>query len=89
MIHDLVDQMQLVTDLVASKMIHDDFNRNWRCHDCDFVTKYKTRLFEHVEAKHVETEGYSCFICKKFCASIKGLKVHNQKYHKQGLQFIQ
>jgi len=54
----------------------------WQCLTCGWEAKIKTRLFEHVEAKHVETNGYSCPICGKFCSSQKGLKNHKFKYHR-------
>ena len=53
----------------------------WQCIPCGWQTKYKTRLYEHVEAKHIGTNGHSCPICGKFCASLKGLKLHKLKYH--------
>jgi len=46
----------------------------WQCLACGWEAKIKTRLYEHVEAKHVETNGYSCPICGKFCPSQKALK---------------
>jgi len=54
----------------------------WQCLTCGWEAKIKTRLYEHVEAKHVETNGYSCPICGKFCSSQKGLKNHKFKYHR-------
>ena len=54
----------------------------WQCLACGWEAKIKTRLYEHVEAKHVETNGYSCPICGKFCSSQKGLKNHKFKYHR-------
>ena len=53
----------------------------WQCTACGWQTKYKTRLYEHVEAKHIGTGGHACPLCGKFCASLKGLKTHRQKYH--------
>ena len=61
----------------------------WQCVACGWETKYKTRLYEHVEAKHIGTNGHSCPTCGKFCASLKGLKLHKLKYHnvKDSYQF--
>ena len=55
----------------------------WSCTDCDWKSKYKTRTFEHVEAMHVETGGYHCQFCDKFCKSFSALKMHKSRYHKQ------
>ena len=54
----------------------------WQCVTCGWETKFKTRLYEHVEAKHVETGGHSCPLCGKFCSSKNALKLHKSKYHR-------
>ena len=70
-----------VSDVVLSKMIFID--GTWSCTECDWKSKYKTRTFEHVEAMHVETGGYHCQFCDKFCKSFSALKMHKSRYHKQ------
>ena len=67
--HAIVTQMQKVGTGV------------WQCVACGWETKYKTRLYEHVEAKHIGTPGHTCPICGKFSASLKALKMHKLKYH--------
>ena len=32
----------------------------WRCQVCEYVTKQKGALFEHVESKHTLSVGYNC-----------------------------
>jgi len=59
----------------------------WQCVACGWQTKFKTRLYEHVEAKHVETNGYSCHVCQKFCPTQKALKMHRSKYHRHVATF--
>jgi len=54
----------------------------WQCLTCGWETKFKTRLFEHVEATHVHTNGYTCPYCDKFCPSKNSLKVHKSRNHK-------
>ena len=58
----------------------------WRCLDCSWHTKFKTRLFEHVEAKHVETSGYNCPICDKYLPSLKSWKQHKFLNHKSAAE---
>ena len=36
-------------------------------------------MFQHVEAKHVQTEGYHCPLCQKFCPNSKSLKNHKSR----------
>lgn len=54
----------------------------WQCLSCLWTTKYKTRLWEHVEAKHVTSQGYSCPFCSKFCSSKNAWHQHKSKFHK-------
>ena len=55
----------------------------WVCHSCDFTSKSKQRAFEHYEAKHLTTSGYSCPLCNKFCPTSSSLRNHNDRHHKQ------
>jgi len=57
----------------------------WQCLACEWQTNHKTRCYEHVEAKHVQTNGYSCPFCEKFCPSKNSLKFHKSKYHRNHL----
>ena len=41
----------------------------WRCLDCQYTTKFKPVLFQHVESKHTISSGYNCEFCGKFCPS--------------------
>ena len=54
----------------------------WQCLDCLWTTKYKTRLWEHIEAKHVKSQGYMCPFCSKFCSSKNAYHQHKSKFHK-------
>jgi len=54
----------------------------WQCITCLWETNHKTRMYEHVEAKHVQTNGYSCPFCDKICQSRNALKCHRYKYHR-------
>jgi len=53
----------------------------WQCKVCLWETKHKTRLWEHIEAKHVQSAGYSCPFCSKFCSSKNAWKQHKSKFH--------
>ena len=58
----------------------------WQCQDCLWTTKYKTRLWEHIESRHVQSQGYNCGACFKFCSSKHALHIHKSRYHK-GVSF--
>lgn len=54
----------------------------WVCGSCDFTSKFKQRAWEHVEAKHMNTGGYTCVLCQKYCPTASSLRNHNDRYHK-------
>ena len=56
---------------------------SWKCSVCDYESKLKARTFEHVEARHVKSQGYNCSICQKFCSTYNALKLHKSRYHRQ------
>lgn len=35
----------------------------WHCLFCGKAAKVKTNIFEHIEATHVQSPGYSCEFC--------------------------
>jgi len=55
----------------------------WRCLDCQYTTKFKPVLFQHVESKHTLSSGYNCQFCGKFCPSRNALRSHISRQHKQ------
>ena len=57
----------------------------WQCTTCGWTTKIRARLWEHVEATHTQSAGYSCPTCNKFCSSFNAYKIHKSRYHKGDL----
>merc|ERR1712211_158403 len=53
----------------------------WRCADCDYTAKLKRGMFEHVESKHVGSQGYTCVYCGKHCPSKNALRSHVSRNH--------
>jgi len=53
----------------------------WRCLDCQYTTKFKPVLFQHVESKHTLSSGYNCQFCGKFCPSRNALRCHVSRQH--------
>jgi len=54
----------------------------WLCCVCGHSARDKGRAWEHVEAKHMESGGYTCSLCLKFCPTASSLRGHKEKYHK-------
>ena len=43
----------------------------YSCTVCGYEANGKQRLVYHVEARHLETQGYQCDICQKSCRTKK------------------
>ena len=76
----MLDEALSINDEVISQMLK--VGGMWQCLVCGWETKFKSRLWEHVEAKHVNTSGYLCPLCDKFCPSFNALKLHKSRNHK-------
>jgi len=60
-----------------------ELDGSWRCSECSFATKYQATLTNHVESRHLRTEGYHCLYCNKFCPTKNALKCHTYQRHSQ------
>lgn len=54
---------------------------SWECTECGYVSKYKTRVEEHVEARHMALGGVMCQLCQLYCPNKKSLRNHQYKHH--------
>lgn len=78
---DLINHLFLAE--VEAKMMKESTEAGvvWKCTDCGHHTKFRTSLFEHVESKHVESSGYICQYCQKFCRTRNALRSHVNRVH--------
>ena len=53
----------------------------WQCHFVDDNLRLKQIFFEHIEATHVESPGYSCEFCQKPCRTRNALRAHKHHEH--------
>ena len=54
----------------------------WQCSECDYNSKKQSNMYDHIEARHVESTGYSCDECGKFCNNRVALRNQTRTYHK-------
>jgi len=75
--------------LINSKMtkVPGDTSNVWQCVDCNYNSKLKHNVFEHIESKHVQHEGYFCYLCNTSCPSQSAFRMHNKRKHTQPTQF--
>jgi len=70
-----------LNDMVKSMMFKNEENQ-WQCSECGYNSKKISHVQTHVEAKHINTEGFSCPICAKFCNTRNSLMIHKSRYHR-------
>lgn len=56
----------------------------YHCTHCELSSNKKTNVKNHVESKHVSTEGVKCGVCNAVCKTRKALKMHEFRKHKMG-----
>jgi len=66
---------------IKAKVIEKGQNE-FTCKDCDFFTKNRCNMYNHVEAKHVQHDGVKCQICNKMCSTRLSHRVHLIVGHK-------
>ena len=54
----------------------------WACTVCGHATKQRYHLTTHIEAKHIQSDGFPCMHCNKLCPSKNALGTHVSRYHR-------
>lgn len=52
------------------------------CKLCGYQANKRQRITYHVEAKHMESPGYECDVCQKFCPTKNALCIHKSRFHR-------
>ena len=60
---------------------HLDINSPGQCLSCPYYSSTKATLRQHIEAKHIDTGGFSCSVCNKICSTRHAFKIHRLRYH--------
>jgi len=53
----------------------------WQCNECDYSSVMRCNMSAHIEAKHIQHEGYYCILCNKTCPSKSAFRMHNKRNH--------
>lgn len=64
-----------------SKVLLADDGAGFSCSDCQYMSKNKRAVFEHVESKHVQGSGHYCPVCDHLCRSLNALRSHVVRKH--------
>ena len=54
----------------------------FKCKLCGYIATKRQRISYHVEAKHMDSPGYECDLCQKFCPTKNALFIHKSRFHR-------
>ena len=72
-----------------NSLIIDMGNSEWQCSVCGHISKTKSNMHKHVDAKHLPSQPVYCEYCDKRCPSKNALQSHVSRYHKSNKTFTQ
>eukprot|EP00092_Neocalanus_flemingeri_P014399 GFUD01015532.1.p1 GENE.GFUD01015532.1~~GFUD01015532.1.p1 ORF type:complete len:351 (-),score=73.14 GFUD01015532.1:393-1445(-) len=75
------DGNKVLKDVIRSNMVKIDAEL-WGCAICDFRTKFYSTAVNHIEAKHVVSDGFQCDLCTTLCPTRQALKMHKSRKHR-------
>jgi len=67
-----------LNDLTRDRIVRAS-SGEYSCTVCGFSSPHRSSVKYHVEAKHIETPGYSCPFCQRFCPTLNSLKCHKRR----------
>ena len=68
---------------VPNLMRKDKSANVWQCAVCEYSSKRKFRVYEHVKAKHILHQEYNCHLCGLTCPSLNALRMHKRRKHNE------
>ena len=70
----------------ADEQIRQCYIRNevgeFQCLVCNKKSRTQQDIYRHVEAKHVNTGGYTCPECNKYCPTMNSFRNHKFRHHR-------
>ena len=63
-------------DTVIASLLFKNEAGDWCCASCDYSSKSSSSVREHVESRHVSSQGFPCLTCAHVCPTRKALKMH-------------
>ena len=71
-------------EILEKSIYRNESTGMYHCAHCQLSSNKKSNVKNHVESKHVSTEGVSCSDCDVVCKTRKALKMHEFRKHKIG-----
>ena len=74
--------MFLELDELIETLLSRNPDSSYSCTSCSYSSIRKSHVKAHIEAKHVQTTGFQCKTCGKFCNTRNALMIHKTRFHK-------
>ena len=71
-------------EILERSIYRNESSGMYHCAYCQLSSNKKCNVKNHVESKHVSTEGVACGECDVVCKTRKALKMHELRRHKMG-----
>jgi len=71
---------QELDQIIISKIVRVNASE-FRCKDCEHVSRQRGNMINHIEAKHVEYGGVVCRTCGKLCPTRQAHRMHLARIH--------
>jgi len=53
----------------------------FQCAECEFPSRLKSTVSNHIESKYIKHGGISCDLCGKVCATRQACRMHKSRDH--------
>jgi len=70
-----------MTKLTKVARLPGESPNSWQCLECSYSSQMRCNVSAHIEAKHIQHEGYYCHLCNKTCPSKSAFRMHNKRNH--------
>ena len=73
---------------IINTMIVRNASNTWQCTKCSYNSQRKENVTNHIEAKHMKTDGFNCDMCGKLHSTRNALRVHKIRTHSKSMATI-
>lgn len=73
--------LSLELDLQIHQLMTRNPDGTWMCHRCDYSTRARQGLVNHIESRHIESQGVQCKYCPRVCPTRHAMQMHVSRQH--------
>jgi len=68
-------------DLQIQQLMSRNPDGTWLCHRCEYHTKQRQGMVNHIESRHVDGPGVPCSFCPRVCPTRHAMQMHLIRQH--------